>query len=285
MRDLELRGAGNLLGAEQHGHLQEIGYDYYCKLMEEAVRELKGEKLPAADFETNIDLSIDAFIPNEYIPAENQKMNAYRRIASIETPEDASDVTDELMDRYGDPPTPVRNLLEVAQLKALAHDAWVTDLTGGAQELRFTMHKDAPADTDGLAAWMESEGLDPSGYDASADYDGDGSSNYAEYAAGTDPFDENDLLRITAFSKTPENEGGLPVLSFEYSGGRIYCVASSTNLAPTAGWERVPHYYEASTNDPHSAFVSAQDDIGVKTLYLAPAAKSQFFVIRVNPEE
>ena len=138
---------------------------------------------------------------------------------------------------------------------------------------------------DGLAAWMESEGLDPSGYDASADYDGDGSSNYAEYAAGTDPFDENDLLRITAFSKTPENEGGLPVLSFEYSGGRIYCVASSTNLAPTAGWARVPHYYEASTNDPHSAFVSAQDDIGVKTLYLAPAAKSQFFVIRVNPEE
>ena len=155
MRDLELRGAGNLLGAEQHGHLQEIGYDYYCKLMEEAVRELKGEKLPAADFETNIDLSIDAFIPNEYIPAENQKMNAYRRIASIETPEDASDVTDELMDRYGDPPAPVRNLLEVAQLKALAHDAWVTDLTGGAQELRFTMHKDAPADTDGLAAWIK----------------------------------------------------------------------------------------------------------------------------------
>ena len=155
MRDLELRGAGNLLGAEQHGHLQEIGYDYYCKLMEEAVRELKGEKLPAADFETNIDLSIDAFIPNEYIPAENQKMNAYRRIASIETPEDASDVTDELMDRYGDPPAPVRNLLEVAQLKALAHDAWVTDLTGGAQELRFTMHKDAPADTDGIAAWIK----------------------------------------------------------------------------------------------------------------------------------
>lgn len=155
MRDLELRGAGNLLGAEQHGHLQEIGYDYYCKLMEEAVRELKGEKLPAADFETNIDLAIDAYIPSEYIPSENQKMNAYRRIAAIETGEDASDVTDELMDRYGDPPMPVRNLLEVAQLKALAHDAWVTDLTGGAQELRYTMHKDAPADTDGLAAWIK----------------------------------------------------------------------------------------------------------------------------------
>ena len=155
MRDLELRGAGNLLGAEQHGHLEEIGYDYYCKLMEEAVRELKGERLPAADFETSIDLSIDAFIPNEYIPSENQKMNAYRRIAAIETQEDASDVTDELMDRYGDPPAPVRNLLKVAQLKTLAHDAWVTDLTGGAQELRFVMHKDAPADTDALAAWIK----------------------------------------------------------------------------------------------------------------------------------
>lgn len=155
MRDLELRGAGNLLGAEQHGHMEEIGYDYFCKLMEEAVRELKGEKAPEADFETNVDLAIDAFIPSEYISAENQKMNAYRKIASIETAEDVSDVMDELTDRYGEPPTPVRNLLDVALIKTQAKEAWVTELSGNAKELSFAMYKDAPVDTGKLPAWLE----------------------------------------------------------------------------------------------------------------------------------
>ena len=156
MRDLELRGAGNLLGAEQHGHMQEIGYDYYCKLMEEAVRELKGERRPEADFETNIDLAIDAFIPDTYIPGDGQKMSAYRRIAAVENAEDVSDVADELTDRYGEPPAPVRNLLDVAQIRALAHEAWVSEVAGGAEELRFTMHRDAPVDTSKLTAWLSS---------------------------------------------------------------------------------------------------------------------------------
>ena len=110
MRDLEIRGAGNLLGAEQHGHMEAVGYDLYCKMLSEAVREAKGEEIQE-DFETSVDLAINAFIPASYIPEEGQKLELYKRIAGIENQEEAEDMLDELLDRFGEPPLSVRSLM------------------------------------------------------------------------------------------------------------------------------------------------------------------------------
>lgn len=128
MRDLEIRGAGNVLGAQQHGHMAAVGYDLYCKLLNEAVMTLKGEEV-LDEFETKIDLDVDAYIPSSYIKNEMQKLNVYKRIASIESEEHYYDMQDELMDRFGEMPKNVMNLLSIAYVKAMAHKAWVTEIT------------------------------------------------------------------------------------------------------------------------------------------------------------
>lgn len=120
MRDLEIRGAGNLLGPEQHGHMESVGYDMYCKLLDEAVRELSGESLIKDEIEVAIDINVDAYISDDYINTENQKIEMYKRIASIQDEQDAIDVEDELVDRYGDLPRPVVNLVQIAYMKTLA---------------------------------------------------------------------------------------------------------------------------------------------------------------------
>ncbi len=119
LRDLEIRGAGNLLGAEQHGHIDTIGYELYMKLLNEAILEEKGEELPSRS-ECSVDLSLDAFIPETYIKAPVQRIDAYRRIAAIETDADLDDVADELTDRYGEMPRSVHNLLYISLLRSLA---------------------------------------------------------------------------------------------------------------------------------------------------------------------
>ena len=143
MRDLEIRGAGNLLGAEQSGHMEAIGYDLYCKMLNDAVLRLKGEKEDIDEFETTIDLMIDAFIPATYVRNEMQKLELYKRIASIETEEEYEDMSDELMDRYGELPAPVMNLLKVALLKAKAHTAFITQIEQKGNGIVFTMYKEA----------------------------------------------------------------------------------------------------------------------------------------------
>ncbi|XCP86728.1 transcription-repair coupling factor [Roseburia hominis] len=142
MRDLEIRGAGNLLGEEQHGHMEAVGYDLYCKMLNEAVRHLKGE-LPEDLFTTTIDLNIDAFIPPSYIPNEYQKLDIYKRIAAIETQEDKDDMLEELIDRFGEPPKKVQQLLAISQLKAFAHSAYITAVEQKGEEFRFTMYEKA----------------------------------------------------------------------------------------------------------------------------------------------
>ena len=147
MRDLEIRGAGNLLGARQHGHMEAVGYDLYCKMLNEAVKRLKGEKVENDEFETNIDLKMDAFIPADYIPNEFQKLDVYKRIAEIETEPERDDMVDELIDRFGEPPQSVCNLLEIALLKAKAHDAYITAIVEKANQIRITMFPQAKVAT------------------------------------------------------------------------------------------------------------------------------------------
>lgn len=148
MRDLEIRGAGNLLGARQHGHMEAVGYDLYCKMLNEAVKRLKGEKVENDEFETNIDLKMDAFIPADYIPNEFQKLDVYKRIAEIETEPERDDMVDELIDRFGEPSQSVCNLLEIALLKAKAHDAYITAIVEKANQIRITMFPQAKVATD-----------------------------------------------------------------------------------------------------------------------------------------
>ncbi|MCI9376355.1 MAG: transcription-repair coupling factor [Oscillibacter sp.] len=143
MRDLEIRGAGNLLGPEQSGYLMSVGYDLYLKLLEEAVLEERGEA-KKIETECSADLTVNANIPERYVSSPEQRMDLYRRIAAIRSSEDASDLLDEMMDRYGDAPRPVLTLLDVALLRAAAAKAGVSDITQKKDVLRFQLAQFRP---------------------------------------------------------------------------------------------------------------------------------------------
>ena len=142
MRDLEIRGAGNLLGEAQSGHMEAVGYDLYCKMLNEAVVQLKGGE-EAENFTTMIDLNVDAYIPDSYIKNEYQKLDIYKRIAAIETEEDYDDMMEELIDRFGEPPKKVQQLLVIASLKCLAHSAYITAVEQKGEEIKLTMYERA----------------------------------------------------------------------------------------------------------------------------------------------
>ena len=155
MRDLEIRGAGNLLGEAQSGHMEAVGYDLYCKMLNEAVRQLKGGP-EAETFTTLIDLNVDAYIPEYYIKNEYQKLDIYKRIAAIESEEELEDMTEELIDRFGDIPKKVQQLLVIASLKSLAHSVYVTALEQKGEEIRFTMYEKAKIDPSGIPKFLDS---------------------------------------------------------------------------------------------------------------------------------
>jgi transcription-repair coupling factor (superfamily II helicase) len=138
MRDLEIRGAGNVLGPEQSGFLLSVGYDLYLKLLEEAVLTERGEKaeIPA---DCSADLTVSASIPDRYVPSPEQRMDLYRRIALIRSESDADDLTDELIDRYGDPPRPVNNLIAVALLRSDAARKGISELTQKGNNLVLSL--------------------------------------------------------------------------------------------------------------------------------------------------
>lgn len=133
MKDLEIRGAGNVLGKSQHGHMAAVGYDLYCKMLNEAVNDLKGIKNEYS-FETNVDLSVDAYIPSTYIKSEYQKLDIYKRIAAIESEEELSYMKDELVDRYGSLSTPAVNLLNIALIKSMAHKIGIMEMKGTIED-------------------------------------------------------------------------------------------------------------------------------------------------------
>ncbi len=157
MRDLEIRGAGNLLGAEQSGHMEAVGYDLYCKMLSEAVSEAKG--LPVEeDFETVVDLSMDAFIPDSYIPNEFQKLDFYKRIAGIENDADVDDLSDEMLDRFGEVPKAVENLMKIANLKAAAHRGSIAEIKQTGGKVRLTVAQNPRFDVTKLPEIIGSHG-------------------------------------------------------------------------------------------------------------------------------
>jgi len=157
MRDLEIRGAGNLLGVRQHGHMEAVGYDLYCKMLNEAVQNQKGEAV-AEDFATLIDLDVDAFIPPSYIVNEVQKLDIYKRIAGIENKNERDDMKDELLDRFGEIPKSVDNLLRIALIRVTAHKLYMTDVRGKNERLVFIFKPDADINVAGIPDFMKKYG-------------------------------------------------------------------------------------------------------------------------------
>ena len=167
MKDLEIRGAGNVLGKSQHGHMAAVGYDLYCKMLNQAVNNLKGIKNEYS-FETTVDLEVDAYIPASYIKSEYQKLDIYKRIAALETREELSDMKDELSDRYGSIPSCAYNLLMVALIKSKAHKIGIMEIkgetaanpAGGASNWRTVMniYPKADIDSDAIPKLLESFG-------------------------------------------------------------------------------------------------------------------------------
>jgi len=136
LRDLEIRGAGNLLGAQQHGHMDAVGYDMYCKLLKESVDELRGEHTEE-EAATTVDLRVDAHIPESFIRNQNQRIDIYKKIASIASLQDSYDVEEEIEDRFGTIPQPVRNVIDIALIKADAHALGIIEVTQSDKGVMF----------------------------------------------------------------------------------------------------------------------------------------------------
>lgn len=154
MRDLEIRGAGNLLGQEQSGNIEAVGYDLYCKMLGNAIKKLsgKGEK---ADFSAAIELPLDANIPENYVKNEYLKLDLYKRISKIENQEGADAILEEVKDRFGQVPKPFMRLLTVACIKSLAHKAYITEVKLIDGELSFSLFNEAPLKVDSIDSFMK----------------------------------------------------------------------------------------------------------------------------------
>lgn len=153
MQDLEIRGAGNLLGKRQSGHMNAVGYDLYCKLLNEAVKKKKGEEV-TQDISVSVEIEIDAYIPGSYIVNENQKMDIYKRIAGIASKDEASDMRDELTDRFGSIPKSVDNLLSIALLRIIASSVYVTDIVQKDKTIEFKVLGSAPYITEKIPSFI-----------------------------------------------------------------------------------------------------------------------------------
>ena len=143
LRDLEIRGTGNILGAEQHGHIVTVGYELYCKLLEETVMALKGEKVEET-IETRISLPIEAYLPDDYVPDSRQKVSVYKKIAGLKDDVALKELREELQDRYGPIPEPVEMLLEIANLKQLSNRLAITAIVAGKEQVKVTFDEQNP---------------------------------------------------------------------------------------------------------------------------------------------
>ena len=140
MRDLEIRGAGNMMGSSQHGHMASIGYDLYCRMLEDTIKIVKGE-IENEPIETSVDIKVDAFIPSAYISDEIQKIEVYKKIAAIENIDDFVDIKNELEDRYSNIPDSVYNLMDIAYIKSICKNLYIEDIKETTKEIRFKFVK------------------------------------------------------------------------------------------------------------------------------------------------
>ncbi|MBQ9200029.1 MAG: transcription-repair coupling factor [Lachnospiraceae bacterium] len=154
MKDLEIRGAGNLLGQEQSGNIEAVGYDLYCKMLNDAIKRLSGEK-ETADFVTSIELPVEAYIPETYVKSEFIKLDLYKRISKCSTREENDVIIEELKDRFGDAPKSVMRLFDIAYLKSIAHAAYITDIKYITDTVYFVMWPKAPVNPDKMDALLK----------------------------------------------------------------------------------------------------------------------------------
>ncbi len=155
MRDLEIRGAGNLLGEMQSGHMEAVGYDLYCKMLNDAVRNKKGIEAPP-DNEVSVDINVDAYIPDSYIMNENQKIDIYKRIAAIDSEGEREEMLEELTDRFGELPRSVINLLNIADMRMLAKKVYISDIKEEPRSLKLTVYEKAQYDPARIAPFIQS---------------------------------------------------------------------------------------------------------------------------------
>jgi transcription-repair coupling factor (superfamily II helicase) len=163
--DLELRGAGNMLGRQQHGHIEAIGFDMYCQMLERAVSKLKGEEA-APEVRTTLSLGFDVRIPQDYVPSENLRLRTYKRISTISTEEEKQDVRRELEDRFGPVPASVENLLEYAVLKSMCERLRISAVERQGSRVAIRFHPETPLDPARLVSVVRSRKgikMDPSG--------------------------------------------------------------------------------------------------------------------------
>lgn len=162
MKDLEIRGAGNLLGKRQHGHMEAVGYELYCKMLNDAIRGLRKDSesdgRERTDFSTSVELEVDAFFPPSYIVNEQQKLDLYKRIAAVETAEESAEMKEELLDRFGEVPKPADNLLRIALIRAQAHRLYITELKGRPGRIRFFYRPDARVHGENISKLLETYG-------------------------------------------------------------------------------------------------------------------------------
>ena len=159
MKDLEIRGAGNLLGKSQSGHMEAVGYDLYCKMLNEEVKRLKGEAVASDEYDTLVDIEVSAYIPAEYIRNEVSRLEMYKRIAAIYSDEELLELKDELIDRYGEMPDALDNLINISYIRQLAHEAGATKVESRDEKARIDIYTDIRFDVNKLGGLMsESEG-------------------------------------------------------------------------------------------------------------------------------
>lgn len=158
MRDLEIRGAGNLLGAQQHGHIAGVGFEMYCHMLDEEIRRLKNEDITPSEEETTIEIALEAYLPESYIEEASYKMELYQRLASLDTEEELSDLTDEMIDRFGDVPTETANLLAVTELRVKARSLGIRSITEQANGLVMTFGERPNVEPDNILALKETYG-------------------------------------------------------------------------------------------------------------------------------
>ena len=145
LRDLEIRGAGNVVGAQRHGHMDAVGYDMYCRLLEEAVTELKGEEV-IPDIQTSVNIHVDAFIPENYIKGENYRIEIYKKVAEISDLQDCYDVYEEIEDRYGEVPQSVSNLIDISYIRGMANRLSIADVSQKGNNVVFSFAEDFKKD-------------------------------------------------------------------------------------------------------------------------------------------